>query len=68
MASAGLETTAATMSFLVLLLAIHPEVQEQVFAELSALFADDLDREVCLIPMLIIFLPCLFFIKSVTKK
>lgn len=41
LAAAGFETTANTMCFLLLLIAIHPDVQEQLYEELMGVFGDD---------------------------
>ncbi|XP_067003074.2 cytochrome P450 4C1 [Anabrus simplex] len=43
---AGIETTANAMSFTLLLLAYHPQIQEDVYQELKEVFADDWERPV----------------------
>ncbi|XP_037050461.1 probable cytochrome P450 313a4 [Bradysia coprophila] len=40
MMSGGFETTALTVSYIVLMLALHPEYQERVFEELREIFTD----------------------------
>lgn len=41
LAAGGLDTTASTMGFLLILAAIHPEVQAELHAELDDVFGDD---------------------------
>ncbi|XP_068085840.1 cytochrome P450 4C1-like [Anabrus simplex] len=43
---AGADTTATTMCFTLLLLALHPTIQTAVFEELKEVFADDWERDV----------------------
>ncbi|XP_068085804.1 cytochrome P450 4C1-like isoform X1 [Anabrus simplex] len=43
---AGTDTTATTLCFTLLLLALHPTIQTAVFEELKEVFADDWERDV----------------------
>ncbi|XP_066991670.2 cytochrome P450 4C1 [Anabrus simplex] len=43
---AGIESTATSMCFALMLLACHPEIQEDVYQELKEVFADDWERPV----------------------
>lgn len=42
----GFETTASGMTFVLYLLALHPEIQAKVQLELDAVIGKDLDRDV----------------------
>ncbi|XP_067011506.2 cytochrome P450 4V2-like [Anabrus simplex] len=42
----GQETTSSTMSFTLMFLALHPQIQEEVYQELRDVFADDWKRPV----------------------
>lgn len=42
----GFDTTATTVHFIILMLAMHPEYQEKVFDEISDIFPDDTNFDV----------------------